>query len=130
MKNLVPVLPSKNIPESLEFYGRVYGFRRAWAYGRDQQPVAEFQTATATEIIYGGLSEPMTVHFWFCDVKQVLESCGFRIEVSEIEAIYAACQAVGCVHPNAPLETKPWGLREFGTLDPSGVLVTVFQTLD
>ena len=127
MKKLVPILPSKNIPESLEFYQRVYGFSSAWAWTRAMQQLTEFSDANPKDIMYGGVSEPLIVHFWFSDEKQVLESAGLRIEVEDIETMYATCQAANCVHPNAPLETKPWGAKEFGTLDPSGVLITIFQ---
>jgi uncharacterized glyoxalase superfamily protein PhnB len=130
MKKLVPILPSKNIPESLEFYQRVYGFQSAWAWTKSGQQVTDFSSVNPKDIVYGGVSEPLTVHFWFSDVKQVLESAGFRIEVEDIHAMYSVCQAANCVHPNAPLETKPWGVKEFGTLDPSGVLVTFFQDAD
>ncbi len=127
MKKLIPILPSKNIPESLEFYQRAYGFKDAWAWTKTGQQIKEFLDVNPKDIVYGGLSEPLTVHFWFSDVKQILESAGFRIEVEDINAIYQTCQKANCVHPNAPLSTKPWGQTEFGTLDPSGVLVTFFQ---
>jgi hypothetical protein len=28
------------------------------------------------------------------------------------------------VHPNGSLQTKPWGTKEFGAIDPNGVCVT------
>ena len=128
MKKLVPILPSKNIPESLGFYQHVYGFSDAWAWTKSGQQVKDFSSVNPKEIVYGGLSQPHIVHFWFSDVKHILESSGMRIEVEDVDNLYATCQAANCVHPNAPLETKPWGLKEFGTLDPSGVLVTIFQS--
>lgn len=130
MKKLVPILPSKNISESLEFYQRVYGFASAWAWTKSGQQVTDFSSMNHNDIVYGGCSEPLIVHFWFSDDKHVLESAGFRIEVEDIDAMYTTCKAANCVHPNAPLEVKPWGLKEFGTLDPSGVIVTVFQNAD
>lgn len=130
MKQLVPILPSKNIPESLEFYGRVYGFQNAWAWTKSGRQLTDFSSSNHKDIVYGGLSEPLIVHFWFAEEKLVLESAGFRIEVEDINAMYASCQAANCVHPNAPLEVKPWGSKEFGTLDPSGVLVTIFQNAE
>jgi uncharacterized glyoxalase superfamily protein PhnB len=128
VKKLVPILPSKNIPESLEFYQRVYGFHQPWAWTKSGQQITDFEKANPNDIGYGGLSEPLIVHFWFSEDEHVLESAGFRIEVEEIETIYAVCKAENCIHPNAPLETKPWGVKEFGTLDPSGVLVTIYQS--
>jgi uncharacterized glyoxalase superfamily protein PhnB len=130
MKQLIPILPSKNIPESLKFYSRAYGFSKAWAWTKSMRQITDFTGVDPADIMYGGLSEPLIVHFWFSDEKQVLESAGMRIEVEDIEAKYAVCQAANCIHPNAPLALKPWGSKEFGTLDPSGVLVTVFQNSD
>ncbi len=130
MKRIVPILPSKNIPESLEFYQRVYGFHNAWAWTKSGQQITDFSSADPRDVVYGGCSEPLIVHFWVCEEKHILESAGFRIEVEDIEAMHTICQAANCVHPNGPLETKPWGLKEFGTLDPSGVLVTIYQNAD
>jgi uncharacterized glyoxalase superfamily protein PhnB len=49
-----------------------------------------------------------------------------RIAVKGIEALYAEYQARGGkVHPNGSLQTKPWGTKEFSTIDPNGVCVTI-----
>jgi len=34
------------------------------------------------------------------------------------------------IHPNAPLEAKPWGQLEFFLLDPDNNLLTFGQELD
>jgi catechol 2,3-dioxygenase-like lactoylglutathione lyase family enzyme len=34
------------------------------------------------------------------------------------------------VHPNATLEDKPWGTREFAVLDPDGNLITFYEVPD
>ncbi len=36
-------------------------------------------------------------------------------------------QAQGVIHPNGPLDTKPWGTKEFGVLDPTGVCITFYE---
>ena len=47
-----------------------------------------------------------------------------RIVVDGIEAFYAEFQKRGgTVHPNGPLQTKPWGTHEFAAIDPNGVCV-------
>jgi uncharacterized glyoxalase superfamily protein PhnB len=33
------------------------------------------------------------------------------------------------IHPNAPLQTKPWGQREFSLLDPDSNLLTFGQSV-
>lgn len=34
------------------------------------------------------------------------------------------------IHPNGPLEIKPWGMKEFAILDPNHTLLTFGQVLD
>jgi len=46
------------------------------------------------------------------------------VYVAGIDDLFNELQSEGVIHPNAPLETKPWGSREFGILDPDGNLVT------
>jgi hypothetical protein len=42
-----------------------------------------------------------------------------------IVALYVEYQERGGkVHPNGPVQTKPWGTKEFGAIDPNGVCVT------
>ena len=47
-----------------------------------------------------------------------------RLNVRGVEALHAEYQRRGgLVHPNGPLQKKPWG-TEFGAIDPNGVCVT------
>ena len=42
-----------------------------------------------------------------------------------LQALYAQWQEQGvAIHPNGPLEAKPWGQWEFALLDPNGTLLT------
>ena len=50
-----------------------------------------------------------------------------RVGVRGIDQLYEQCQAEEIVHPNAPLEEKPWGFREFAVTDHDGNLVTFFE---
>jgi len=57
--------------------------------------------------------------------RQVGDQTMVRIAVKGIEDLYAEYQKRGgIVHPNGPLQTKPWGTKEFGAIDPNGVCVT------
>lgn len=50
------------------------------------------------------------------------------IRTSDIEALYHGWMAQGvAIHPNAPLQAKPWGQREFALLDPDHNLLTFGQ---
>jgi uncharacterized glyoxalase superfamily protein PhnB len=51
-----------------------------------------------------------------------------RIRVDGVETLYAEFQKRGgVVHSNGPLQTKPWGTKEFAAIDPNGVCVTFFE---
>jgi uncharacterized glyoxalase superfamily protein PhnB len=57
--------------------------------------------------------------------RQVGDQTMVRLAVKGIEAVYAEYQERGgTVHPNGALQTKPWGTKEFGAIDPNGVCVT------
>jgi predicted enzyme related to lactoylglutathione lyase len=52
--------------------------------------------------------------------RKVGEQTMVRLAVKGIEAMYAEFQKRGGkVHPNGPLQTKPWGTKEFGLLTPT-----------
>jgi catechol 2,3-dioxygenase-like lactoylglutathione lyase family enzyme len=53
------------------------------------------------------------------------------IRTTAIEALYQKFIANEVpIHPNAPLQTKPWGQREFSLLDPDNNLLTFGQSMD
>ena len=57
--------------------------------------------------------------------RKVGDQTMVRLAVKGIEALYAEYQQRGGkVHPNGPLQTKLWGTKEFGAIDPNGVCVT------
>jgi uncharacterized glyoxalase superfamily protein PhnB len=51
-----------------------------------------------------------------------------RLAVTGIEDLYAEYRSRGGkVHPNGPLQRKPWGTKEFAAIDPNGVCVTFME---
>jgi hypothetical protein len=116
MNKLVPVLPSHDIIETLEFYTGILGFTDSWTF--DANPVT-----------YGGVNHPLEIHFFQSDNPDIAQWTSFRIGVDDLDALYERCQAHGIVHPNGKLERKPWGLREFSVLDPSGVQIHFYDPL-
>ena len=111
----VPVLASLDIRRSVEFFCTHFGFSSLF----EQQAS------------YGVVCrDSVSIHFWACAERHIAENTSCRIRISGIEPLYAKCMEAGLVHPNAPLELKPWGSREFGILDPDGNLITFTQTVD
>lgn len=107
-----PVLASLDIERSVEFFCARLGFSRV-----------HVQQGT-----YGVVSRgAVQLHFWACTERHVAECTSCRVRVEGIDSLFAECEAFGIVHPKAPLQTRPWGTREFGVLDPDGNLVTFAQ---
>ncbi|MEO1265785.1 MAG: VOC family protein, partial [Pseudomonadota bacterium] len=52
-----------------------------------------------------------------------------RIKTDDVDALHAACEGHGIVHPQGSLEDKPYGLREFTVRDPDGNNVTFYQRI-
>jgi uncharacterized glyoxalase superfamily protein PhnB len=47
-----------------------------------------------------------------------------------VRALYERYSSEGIVHPNAQLESKPWGTLEFAVPDRDGSVVTVHENTD
>ena len=68
------------------------------------------------------------VHLWGpSGIEPEASMTMFRIGVTGIDELYEDCGRRGIVHPNTPLEEKPWGLREFAVVDGDGNLLTFFE---
>lgn len=108
----VPIIPARDIEESAAWY-------------RDRLAFEVFHT----EREYGIVGRGETwIHFWGpsgIDPKDSMTM--IRVGVRGIDELYDHCGREGIVHPNAPLEEKPWGFREFSVTDHDGNLVTFFQ---
>jgi catechol 2,3-dioxygenase-like lactoylglutathione lyase family enzyme len=110
-----PVLASLDIERSAEFFASRLGFRRVHAVQGE----------------YGIVSNgPVQIHFWACTDRHIAEATSCRVHVEGIEALYARCLSHSIVHPNAPLQNKPWGTKEFAVLDPDGNLVAFYAHID
>ncbi len=117
-RSAIPALPVSNEERAVAFYEEALGLR---------------------ELTDGGVGlgilvrDDVEVHLWVADgsapgAESLLAgSASCRIEVTEVASLYEHCDAIGVVHPNAPIRDTPWGTREFGVLDPDGNLITLFQ---
>ncbi|MFZ0361615.1 MAG: VOC family protein [Terriglobales bacterium] len=117
IKGAIPVLPAADTTESLKWWTEVCGFKETF---RDRTPptYAGIQRGEAYLHIAGMDDKTLA--------RQIADQTMVRIAVKGIEALYAEYQARGGkVHPNGSLQTKPWGTKEFSTIDPNGVCVTI-----
>lgn len=70
--------------------------------------------------------DQIEIHFFLFAELDPKENYGqVYIRTSDIDDWYQSLLDKGIsIHPNAPLQTKPWGQREFSLLDPDNNLLT------
>jgi catechol 2,3-dioxygenase-like lactoylglutathione lyase family enzyme len=112
LESASPVLASLDIERTVSFYCSRIGFSRVYAQPGEWGIVSR---------------DSIQLHFWPCADRRIAENTSCRIYVTGVEQLFAECDREGVVHPNARLEAKPWGSREFGVLDPDGDLITFAQ---
>jgi catechol 2,3-dioxygenase-like lactoylglutathione lyase family enzyme len=120
----IPILPCRSIDETVAFYSRL-GFSL----------VKRFDPHHPYAIIArdGG---DLEIHFFAMPALNPAESYGgCYLRVDDADALHRAF-AAGAALPSegiprlTSIEDKPWGLREFAVVDPSGNLVRVGHRLD
>lgn len=70
------------------------------------------------------------IHFFLYKELDPKENYGqVYIRTNDIDTLYQSISSKVDIHPNAPLQNKPWGQREFSILDPDNNLLTFGQSL-
>ena len=114
LSRAIPLLASLDIDRTLAFYAQRLGFTRE---------VFRVEDAAGVE------RDGVQIHFWKCDDRRIAENTSCRMEVIGIDGLFAELLPQGVVHPNGPLENKPWGYREFAVLDCDGNLITFVEEI-
>jgi uncharacterized glyoxalase superfamily protein PhnB len=75
--------------------------------------------------------DQIEIHFFAYEALNPAENYGqVYIRTNDIERLYRSLLDKGvAIHPNGPLQTKPWGQREFSLLDPDNNLLTFGQAV-
>lgn len=114
---VAPILPARNLAETRAFYERL-GFETVgwWPDG------------------FGGYAildrGSLELHFFAFPDLDPFESyaqCYWRI--AELDALHGEFRQLGLptqgIPRLTPVESKPWGVREFALVDPNGTLIRV-----
>ena len=115
----VPIMPSRNLREALEFYERL-----------------GFEMRGAPPETYGyliiGRGRAIELHFWESpEVDPLTTDHSCYVRVADADALYAAWEAVGVpADPSTGSRLMPpgetdYGMREFALVDKSGNLARV-----
>ena len=111
-----PKLPMRNKTATKDYYLNKLGFTEIGDYG-DYLMVKK---------------EDVEIHFFEFKKLRPKKNYGMvYIRTNDIVALYQTLlEHKVPIHPNAPLETKPWGQQEFALLDPDNNLLTFGQAID
>ncbi len=116
MQSASPLLPAKNVRAAMEWYRDVLGFADAWIYEDEGYAIVKRDDAE--------------IHLFEMAINPRKSDFMVYLRVNDIEGLYDEFRALDLIHPNAPLQDRPWGQREFAVLDPNGALLTFGQGLD
>ena len=121
-ERVAPVLPVRNVARALERY-RKLGFAG--------DPYCDFGVSSAEDPIYGFLSwGPVEVHLTrFAELDPKTSTSVCYLYVDDADALHAAWAAAGVEGRLRPPADTPYGLREFGYVDPDGNLLRVGSPL-
>lgn len=110
-----PVLPTRDVRASVDFYVERLGF--------------ELVFQDADEPAYAGVRRAgVELHLQWHDPLEWTrtERPMLRIVVADIDALYEELKDQGVFHENTSLRTTTWGTREFAFYDPDGNGLTFY----
>lgn len=113
LTNINPKLPMRNKTATKAFYLGQLGFKEAGDYG-------DYLMVTKDNI---------EIHFFeFKDLDPKENYGQVYIRTNDIDSLYQSLlDNKTPIHPNGPLQIKPWGQKEFSILDPDSNLLTFGQ---
>jgi hypothetical protein len=111
LERAVPILPSLDIESSKDFYITKLGFVLKSDYG--DYIILERDGAS--------------LHVCYFPNRHVAENTSLYLYVRQVDALYQTWQERGVV--SQQLELKPYGLKEFAVIDPSGNLLRIGETI-
>lgn len=115
LTNVYPKLPMRNKAATYNYYVNKLGFTQTGGNYDDYLMVEK---------------DNVQLHFFlFKDLKPEDNYGQVYIRCNNIDVLYNALQSAGvAIHPNGPLQLKPWGQKEFALLDPDNNLLTFGQS--
>ncbi len=112
-----PKLPMRNKNITRDYYLNQLGFQDAGSADYDDYLMVK--------------KDNIEIHFFKFQELDPRENYGqVYIRVADIDSFYQLLTERNVkIHPNAPLQAKPWGQKEFALLDPDTNLLTFGEAL-
>lgn len=111
----IPILPSRDLDETLHFYAWL-GF--ACVFRQDQPDGYAIVRRDEVELHF----------FWHPTIDPAQNDAGCYLRLDDVQSLYEEYWSTGIPGLHA-LEDKPWGMREFALIDPSGCLLRIGQAI-
>jgi catechol 2,3-dioxygenase-like lactoylglutathione lyase family enzyme len=117
LTDIHPKLPMRDKNVTREFYSSKLGFKNLGNTDYDGYLMME--------------KDHIQIHFFEFKALDPKENYGqVYIRTAAIDDFYQSLiDNKTKIHPNGPLETKPWGQKEFAILDPDNNLLTFGQSI-
>ncbi len=117
LTDINPKLPMRDKNATREYYINKLGFKQFGSADYDGYLMLE--------------KDQIQIHFFEFKELDPKENYGqVYIRTDNIDVFYQSLvDSNTTIHPNGPLETKPWGQREFSVLDPDSNLLTFGQSI-
>lgn len=112
VQSIAAQLPSLNFEESIRFYTDIL----------DCILVEEFDDL----LIF--LMDDLEFHLWKCDDKTIPENSSIYLHVNQIDSLFEYYQQR--LFGKIQISNRPWGMREFYIIDPSGNLLKFGQKIE
>lgn len=108
LKQIQPVLPVKDVSQSINYYVQKLGFKLAFMYNENDPKYA------------GIVRDGIEIHLQWHDEKEWLEGLErpmLRIVVDGIEALFEEYKSESVFHERTVLRETAWGTKEFAFYD-------------
>lgn len=113
LNSINPLIPGgKDLEQTIAFYEQKLGFKCIHHEGNP---------------FYMAIVQRDSIQIFLLqnEDRQLAEGTSLRINVNQIEKLYAELEAQeNVIHHDGKLESKPWGMKEFVVIDPTGVCLT------
>ena len=117
LTHIHPKLPMSDKASTRNYYIKQLGFRE---FGS-----ADYEGYLMVE------KDNIQIHFFeFKDLNKSENYGQVYVRTNDIDKVYQSFLNNGvAIHPNGPLQAKPWGQKEFSLLDPDNNLLTFGQSI-
>ncbi len=104
--DIFPIFAVRNFDEALTYYRDQLGFTVAWTFGEPPHHAGVRLDRAEIQLVAAGPGAPQGTGAVYC-------------HMTGLDAYYQSCRERGA-NISQDLAPRPWGVRDFRVLDPSG----------